>query len=249
MLSAAEALREADGAHPALYAPVVEQLKRLFSADFVAASLWDERAGRYIQSFSSGRDESIAASYERFQGVDPFRRVIRMRAGRATCLSRAIPASDLRHSAYYTDHLSHYALEDGVEMALLDGASIIGDFRVWRGRGIKPMGVHDELMMELLGPSVLKALQHYRLMLREAAPEISSYSTHSEVHLTPREKEILDLLASGSTDKAIARQLGMSYWTVRTHVSALLRKMDVGNRTEAVARGRWLTTEGARSFA
>lgn len=51
--------------------------------------------------------------------------------------------------------------------------------------------------------------------------------------LTPREKEILCLLAEGQSNKVIARNLGISDGTVKLHVKAILRKLDVHSRVEA----------------
>ncbi|MCK9530598.1 MAG: response regulator [Gammaproteobacteria bacterium] len=51
--------------------------------------------------------------------------------------------------------------------------------------------------------------------------------------LTPRELEILCLLAEGQSNKVIARNLGISDGTVKLHVKAVLRKLDVHSRVEA----------------
>ncbi|MDH5652355.1 MAG: response regulator [Gammaproteobacteria bacterium] len=51
--------------------------------------------------------------------------------------------------------------------------------------------------------------------------------------LTPRETEILGLLAEGQSNKAIARNLGISDGTVKLHVKAILRKLGVHSRVEA----------------
>jgi two-component system nitrate/nitrite response regulator NarL len=51
--------------------------------------------------------------------------------------------------------------------------------------------------------------------------------------LTPREREILCLLAEGQSNKLIARNLGISDGTVKLHVKAILRKLDVHSRVEA----------------
>jgi NarL family two-component system response regulator YdfI len=55
--------------------------------------------------------------------------------------------------------------------------------------------------------------------------------------LTPREVEILELLASGLGNKAIAARLGISGHTVKTHVVSLFEKLEVSTRAEAVAAG------------
>jgi DNA-binding CsgD family transcriptional regulator len=53
--------------------------------------------------------------------------------------------------------------------------------------------------------------------------------------LTPREREVLLLLAEGEPNKAIARRLSISINTVKFHVAALLDKLDAAGRTDAVA--------------
>lgn len=55
--------------------------------------------------------------------------------------------------------------------------------------------------------------------------------------LTPREREVLALLADGASNKVIARQLGLSFHTVKAHVAAVLGKLGASSRADAVARG------------
>ncbi len=54
--------------------------------------------------------------------------------------------------------------------------------------------------------------------------------------LTPRELEVLQLLAEGLTNQQVGSRLGLSGRTVKTHVQNLLGKLDVPDRTGAVAR-------------
>ena len=54
--------------------------------------------------------------------------------------------------------------------------------------------------------------------------------------LTPREREVLAMLAEGETNASIARRLVVSEDTVKTHVKHILRKLDVRNRSQAVSR-------------
>ena len=55
--------------------------------------------------------------------------------------------------------------------------------------------------------------------------------------LTPREYQVLDLLASGLSDREIARALVVSEETARTYTKRLLQTLDVNNRLQAVLKG------------
>ena len=54
--------------------------------------------------------------------------------------------------------------------------------------------------------------------------------------LTPREDEVLQLLAHGMTNKAIAHTLGITDHTVKFHVNAIMNKLNAQSRTEAVVQ-------------
>ena len=56
--------------------------------------------------------------------------------------------------------------------------------------------------------------------------------------LTEREREVLDLIAAGSTNREIAERLYLSPHTVKEHTSALYRKLGARNRAEAVQRAQ-----------
>ncbi|WNW13772.1 helix-turn-helix transcriptional regulator [Pseudomonas sp. DTU_2021_1001937_2_SI_NGA_ILE_001] len=55
------------------------------------------------------------------------------------------------------------------------------------------------------------------------------------MYVTSREREVLGLLLQGLTNKQIAEQLSISGYTVRDHVSALLRKGQVKTRSQLIA--------------
>lgn len=58
---------------------------------------------------------------------------------------------------------------------------------------------------------------------------------HEEPVFGDQQKRVLTLMTKGFTNPEIAEMLGLSYPTARYHVSAILRKLDVSNRSEAVA--------------
>jgi len=76
-----------------------------------------------------------------------------------------------------------------------------------------------------------------KIILSDKVSELVVRGLHEEsretVNLTGREKEILDLIAKGMSNKLIARELDIVESTVKVHVKHLLRKLKLRNRLEA----------------
>jgi two-component system response regulator DesR len=81
---------------------------------------------------------------------------------------------------------------------------------------------------------VVTAVRRVGLGMTMFAPK----SDQPEPLLTEREREVLDLIAAGSTNKEIAEALFLSPHTVKEHTSALYRKLGARNRAEAVQRAQ-----------
>jgi DNA-binding CsgD family transcriptional regulator len=84
----------------------------------------------------------------------------------------------------------------------------------------------------------IRALSDYSLRMKRGRPK------HADI-LTPREWEVLALLREGLTNEEISDRLGITFYTVKFHVSEILSKLGVSTRDEAVevlAAGerRWL---------
>jgi DNA-binding CsgD family transcriptional regulator len=69
----------------------------------------------------------------------------------------------------------------------------------------------------------------------EALDQPGAEDDEHAVMLTPREREVLALLAAGASNKAIALALDLSVHTVKFHVASLIEKLGAGSRLEAVA--------------
>ena len=74
----------------------------------------------------------------------------------------------------------------------------------------------------------------------------SRTGSSGNARLTPRQGDVLDLMAKGYSNKEIARKLNLAEGTVKLHVTALLKALEVSNRTQAVikASSLGLTTTG-----
>jgi DNA-binding NarL/FixJ family response regulator len=97
-------------------------------------------------------------------------------------------------------------------------------------------GLADQMALLLGGVAGL----HLAAPGEQADVTIVSHNRQSSVEphgfdLTPREIDVLTLLAEGASNKTIAKQLGISVHTAKFHVSSLLEKLDATGRTDAVA--------------
>ena len=68
----------------------------------------------------------------------------------------------------------------------------------------------------------------------DTAPRPATGSAAAEEPLTPRQIAVLALLAQGRSNKQIAREMDISDVTVKAHMTAILRKLGVTSRAEAI---------------
>lgn len=77
-----------------------------------------------------------------------------------------------------------------------------------------------------------------RIVAFYSGRQVESPTARAFPDLTPREREVLELLSAGCRNHEIARRLAMSEKTVRNHVSQVLTKLQVPDRTAAALRAR-----------
>lgn len=137
---------------------------------------------------------------------------------------------------------AHPTLKILVMSGLQDQQSIVRVLQMGAA-GFIPKSLDAELLSSAIG-FVLKggvyipvkllnqAQKSGLLTAREPACEAGS------VHLTDRQKDVLELLAKGAPIKRICKELNLSEGTVKTHVTAIYRAFGANNRTEALLEAR-----------
>jgi DNA-binding NarL/FixJ family response regulator len=127
--------------------------------------------------------------------------------------------------------LTSFVEEEAVHAALAAGASgyLLKDADVDEVAGAIRAAHKGELHLD---PAIAKRLM---ASMRASKPEDPG------AELTSREREILRMVAAGKANKQIAAELVISERTARTHVSNILRKLDLSSRTQAAL---WAVREG-----
>jgi len=97
-------------------------------------------------------------------------------------------------------------------------------------------GVRGYLLKESVHTEVLAAIRSVyagkRLISQEASDRLSTFSRNES--LTPKEVEVLTLVAQGFSNKEIAAKLGKAAGTIKIHVQNILEKLQASDRTHAV---------------
>lgn len=97
-------------------------------------------------------------------------------------------------------------------------------------------GAAGAITKTMSADALVKAIRDVMSGKRVVAPEIeSALKDSAPIGLSPRQKQMVDSLTRGLTNKDISRQFGISLATVKLHLSEVFRKLNVANRSEAVS--------------
>lgn len=90
----------------------------------------------------------------------------------------------------------------------------------------------------IFSPSIARRMAYYFANPPKMAGDVSLKSNEAFLDLTEREHEILELIAQGQNNAAIANRLSLSIKTVQNYVSNILNKLQAADRVEAMLRAR-----------
>ena len=123
--------------------------------------------------------------------------------------------------------LTSFADDDTVLPALRAGAA------GYLLKDVQPPELVGAIRAVHAGEALLAPAVATMLVEQLAAEDADGAAADRGEHLTPRERQVLALLARGRPNKVIARDLGVSERTVKTHVSNILGKLNLTDRTQA----------------
>lgn len=102
-------------------------------------------------------------------------------------------------------------------------------------KGYIPKRADTKAVKEAL-KNILNGGTYFPTALNKSNSEVSDIHRYKVKikNLTNRQSQVLDLIAEGKSNKQIAYEMGVSEATVKLHINALLRSLNVNNRTQAV---------------
>lgn len=100
-------------------------------------------------------------------------------------------------------------------------------------------GAHAYVLKGSIRKEILDTIRDVSRGLKRIEPNVAAdLAKHqSDASLTPREIEVLSLVAAGNSNKLIAAQLHINEETAKTHIKSILAKLDANDRTHAVTLG------------
>jgi DNA-binding CsgD family transcriptional regulator len=208
----------------------------LLGAQYYASYVWDATRECFDGGVHLNMDPSNLLQYERYyQYHDPITRTLQQHR-QAVRVTDVMEQSQLLRTEFYNDFLGRDGLYWGVNLYAWSADRNIGDMRIWRDRRRLNFDREDLQLLDLVRPALVAALR--RCHGDEASLERGNTACDlpRDLSLSERELEVANLAACGLHDKEIARRLGISITTVRTHLDHAFRKLGVNNRMKLVQR-------------
>lgn len=175
-----------------------------------------------------GRSASLESLFEQIADVEPDAVLVHASGDRSEAALDAVVGSDLATETTVIVLIDH-SRPGWTAEALRAGV-----------RAILPSEVSPDQLAAALHAALAGFVVLHTAEVSAALPQASVVSSPLAAlaePLTPREREVLEMLASGFVNKEIALKLSISEHTVKFHVTSILGKLGASTRTEAVSLG------------
>ncbi|EHK4159503.1 LuxR family transcriptional regulator [Salmonella enterica] len=197
----------------------IAQLIPLSSAVFYRVNTYLKPEAYVLHNISNSTHQQYL---EHFQPLDP---LSPSRFGQQVItVATMTPGICARHRHYYHEFMLPNHVCDMIEIFIRRGHRIIAGISLMRDI---PFSSEERLRAQAVQPLL-------GLAIHDSLQEDNNLTSI----LTAKEREIVEMVCEGASNKLIARQLNISLSTVKTHLRNIFAKTEVINRTELVSRTR-----------
>ena len=232
-LDALGAIAEETAADGAFARQGLASLPRLVASELTTLSVCDLVSGHRsvvcdLPGAIGAREREV---FDRHLHTHP---LVRAHAHPRACTVRigdAEPVQDFRRSALYNDYYRQIRIDHVVAVPIHVQRNVLVSFVLNRSR--RDFSDRDRDCLEVIRPHLGNL---FRIARRAEGPRAAWGVPSSAYHLTAREREVLQWLSGGKTDRDIAALLEISHRTVHKHLQRIYEKLGVETRTAAVAR-------------
>ncbi len=215
----------------------VEALPRLVGSELTTLSVCDLDGGR--RSVVSDAPGAISPreieAFDRHLFAHP---LVREHGRNPAAVTRRItdvlPASEFHRTALYNEYYRVIGIEHVTAVPIYVDQRFLVSFVL--NRGAAAFTDRERAMLDIVRPHLANLYRLGSAIDRAREAPADAAADVAEVSLTPREREVLDWVAAGKTNRDIAAILGASPRTVEKHLERVYEKLGVETRTAAVMR-------------
>jgi DNA-binding CsgD family transcriptional regulator len=224
----------------------LRRIGRLVGAESVSYNRVDHTSPRLLGTVNTPAeaDISVSPAFHPLLAQHPAfvaYRSGRLAAGTSVALSDLVDARTLRRMPLYVDFYRPRGTEDQllsvVRVTRQRGAVLI------LNRGRRGFTARDRAVLDVLLPHLGQTVARRERATARAAAARSAVRDADRLQtavgrlpgLTPRERQVVEHLLGGATDREIGRALGVAHRTVHKHLEQVYRKLGLANRTSLVA--------------
>jgi DNA-binding CsgD family transcriptional regulator len=178
-------------------------------------------------------DTIVERDYERnYRDQDPLNPALFAHSDdRVVCIDEQLTESELLQSDYYREFMLPLKHRHVADMFLRRDRDIVAVLTMLRAADLGPFSQGELALVGQLQPFIQYSLNTVYLPKRYRERD----SVQQTYQLTDRELDVVELIVTGASNKLIARQLGLSLATVKTHIQHIFQKVSVASRTELSA--------------
>lgn len=204
---------------------LINRLVRLSSSGFYLVNTDMQHRGVVLRNIDAAAERDYIRNYQEMDPLNPAHFV--GTDALVACLDEQISERELLASQYYLQFMLPLNHRHVADMFFRRGNDIIAVLTMLRAADSGPFSQEELALLRDLQPFLEYSLNAVYLPRRYRERD----SVQQRYSLTDRELDVVELIVAGASNKHIARELGLSLATVKTHLQHVFHKLGVSSRT------------------